>query len=78
MGIPSGEPSFHPIAKFSSEKKLQNTQNWCNIKELNMVQKNLLPFKLYMRATLETKTKIWFCITTQDEQLLNLQENLQK
>jgi hypothetical protein len=57
MGIPSGEPSFHPIVKFSSEEKLQNTRNWCNIKELNMMWKNLLPFKLYMKAALETKSQ---------------------
>jgi hypothetical protein len=27
MGIPSGEPNFHPIAKFSNEKKFRNTKH---------------------------------------------------
>jgi len=27
MGIPSGEPSFHPIAKFSNEEKFRNTKH---------------------------------------------------
>jgi len=26
MGIPSGEPSFHPIAKLSNEEKFRNTK----------------------------------------------------
>jgi hypothetical protein len=27
MGIPSGEPNFHPIAKFPNEKKFRNTKH---------------------------------------------------
>ncbi len=27
MGIPSGEPSFHLIVKFSNEKKYKNTKH---------------------------------------------------
>ncbi len=27
MGIPSGEPNFHPIAKFSNEEKFINTKH---------------------------------------------------